>query len=43
MMLCRSTNRSGGDARINLSKPLHEAPHGFTGLKAHKLACLDGE
>lgn len=43
MMLCRSTNRSGGDARINLSKPLPEAPHGFTGLKAHKLACLDGE
>ena len=42
-MLCRSTNRSGGDARIKLSKPLPEAPHSFTGLKAHKLASLDGE
>lgn len=43
MSLRRSTNRSGGDTRIKLSKPLPSAPQGFTGLKAHKLASLDGE
>ncbi|KAL3136053.1 hypothetical protein ABBQ32_007083 [Trebouxia sp. C0010 RCD-2024] len=38
----RSTNRSGGDTRIKLSKPLPAPPPGFTALKAHKLASLDG-
>lgn len=42
-MLHRSTNRSGGDMRIKLSRPLPAAPQGFTGFKAHKLASLTGE
>lgn len=41
--LHRSTNRSGGDTRIKLSKLLPAPPPGFTALKAHKLASLDGE
>ncbi|KAL0032654.1 hypothetical protein WJX79_000612 [Trebouxia sp. C0005] len=38
----RCTDRSGADARVKLLKPLQNSPRGFTGLKAHKLATLDG-
>ncbi|DBB15448.1 hypothetical protein WJX82_010599 [Trebouxia sp. C0006] len=38
----RCTDRSGADTRVKLLKPLQTSPKGFTGLKAHKLATLDG-
>ncbi|DBA98834.1 TPA: hypothetical protein ACH3X1_014596 [Trebouxia sp. C0004] len=38
----RCTDRSGADTRVQLLKPLQNPPKGFTGLKAHKLATLDG-
>ena len=38
----RCTDRSGADTRVKLLKPLQNSPKGFTGLKPHKLATLDG-
>ena len=38
----RCTDRSGADTRVKLLKPLQTSPKGFTGLKAHELATLDG-
>ena len=43
MQFCyRCTDRSGADTRVKLLKPLQNSPKGFTGLKAHRLASLDG-
>lgn len=38
----RCTNRAGGDARVQMLKPLSQAPKGFTGVTAHKLKQISG-
>ena len=39
----RCTNRAGGDARLQMLKPLPGPPKGFTGVRAHQLKCTDGK
>ena len=40
--LRRCTNRAGGDARVQMLKPLTAPPKGFTGTRAHKLKQAEG-
>lgn len=40
--LRRCTNRAGGDARVQMLKPVTAPPKGFTGVRAHKLKQAEG-
>jgi len=43
MQFCyRCTDRSGADTCVKLLKPLQTSSRDFAGLKAHKLASVDG-